>query len=76
MKIATNFIEVPKTRSSYFQGVFCPYCGSPVTCSCCGEPLRTREALQMAVEVGHNKYCGQCGQEIASTLAEVLAKSE
>ena len=52
----------------------CPYCESIVTCSSCGEPLKTAEAVDLAIANGY-KYCTNCGKKIASTLAEALANT-
>lgn len=45
------------------------------TCPHCGRPIVKKEKIKEYAAEGA-KYCGQCGKEIASTLAEALAQEK
>jgi DNA-directed RNA polymerase subunit RPC12/RpoP len=57
----------------------CPETGKPIVerefivCPNCGEPIGQKHYLQ-ACTYDRPKYCGHCGREITSTLAEALAE--
>jgi transcription elongation factor Elf1 len=44
-------------------------------CPVCNKPIAKKKDIQERIHNG-TKYCGHCGKEIASTLAEALAEKD
>lgn len=53
----------------------CPQCGRQFKCPMCGKPCDSIRMAKNALSSG-SKYCTGCGKEIATALAEAIAKED